>query len=199
MTEKLKYHRICVYCASSNKTPEKYLDHGRTFARILAENHIDLIFGGSRSGLMGAMADEMMKHGGRTIGIMPRFMQEVEWHHEELTEMITTETMAGRKEAMIHEVDAVVTFPGGCGTMEEFMETLSLKRLGLFDKPMIVLNSHGFYNPLIDLLDAMLRDHFLGPRHREMWTIVETPHDILPAIVSHNNWDPDARSFALVQ
>ncbi|MFA6128381.1 MAG: TIGR00730 family Rossman fold protein [Bacteroidales bacterium] len=199
MANNLTYNRICVYCASSNKTPEKYLEHGRAFARILAENKIDLVFGGSRSGLMGVMADEVMKHGGRTIGIMPRFMQEVEWHHEELTRMITTETMAQRKEAMIHEVDAVVTFPGGCGTMEEFMETLSLKRLGLFNKPMIVLNSYGFYAPLIDLLDAMLRDHFLGPKHREMWTIVDTPDKILPAIAANDNWDSEARSFALVQ
>lgn len=199
MSNHLKFNRICVYCASSNKTPEKYLEHAREFARILASEGIDLVFGGSRSGIMGVMADEVMQHGGRTIGIMPRFMQEVEWHHEELSRMITTETMAERKEAMITEVDAVVTFPGGCGTMEEFMETLSLKRLGLFDKPMIVLNSHGFYEPLIDLLNAMLDNHFLGPKHREMWTIVREPSEILPAIFSQTTWDPDARSFALVQ
>jgi uncharacterized protein (TIGR00730 family) len=199
MSNDLKYNRICVYCASSFITPEKYLEHGRAFARILAERGIDLVFGGSRSGIMGAMADEMMKHGGRAIGIMPRFMQEVEWHHEEISEMITTETMAQRKEAMIHEVDAVVTLPGGCGTMEEFMETLSLKRLGLFPKPMIVLNSYGFYDPLMQLLDAMLQNHLLGPKHREMWTFVDTPADILPAIAANTEWDPDARSFALVQ
>jgi uncharacterized protein (TIGR00730 family) len=199
MDNNLNYNRICVYCASSNKTPEKYLEHGRAFARILAEKKIDLVFGGSRTGLMGVMANEMIKLGGRTIGIMPRFMQEVEWHHAEITEMITTETMAERKEAMIHEVDAVVTFPGGCGTMEEFMETLSLKRLGLFRKPMIVLNSYGFYNPLIELMDAMLNDHFLGPRHREMWTVVDNPSEILPAIAANTGWDPEARSFALVQ
>jgi uncharacterized protein (TIGR00730 family) len=199
MADTVKHNRICVYCASSNRTPEKYLDHGRTFARILAQNRIDLLFGGSRSGLMGAMADELMKSGGRAIGIMPRFMQEVEWHHQELTQMITTETMAERKEAMIRDVDAVVAFPGGCGTMEEFMETLSLKRLGLFRKPIIVLNSFGFYDPLIDLLEAMLRDHFLGPRHREMWTVVDTPEHILPAIAGNAGWDSEARSFALVQ
>lgn len=199
MSKNLVYNRICVYCGSSNKTPEKYLDHGRAFARIMAEKHVDLIFGGSRSGLMGVMANEIMKLGGKAIGIMPRFMQEVEWHHAELTEMITTETMAERKEAMIHEVDAVVTFPGGCGTMEEFMETLSLKRLGLFPKPMIVLNSHGYYDPLVDLLNSMLRDHFLGPRHSGMWTIVQTPEEILPAISASEDWDSEARSFALVQ
>ena len=126
-------------------------------------------------------------------------MQEVEWHHEELSELIITENMADRKEAMIHDVDAIVTFPGGCGTMEEFMETLSLKRLGLFPKPMIILNSYGYYDPLIDLLEAMLRDHFLGPKHREMWTVVSTPAEILPAIAANADWDPEARSFALVQ
>jgi uncharacterized protein (TIGR00730 family) len=199
MADSFPHHRICVYCASSNKTPERYLEHARTFARILTDNRIDLVFGGSRSGIMGEMANEMIRLGGRTIGIMPRFMQEVEWHHEDLTEMITTETMAERKEAMITNVDAVVTFPGGCGTMEEFMETLSLKRLGLFDKPMIILNSHGFYDPLVELLEAMLKNHFLGPRHREMWTVVESPEKILPAIAGNTGWDPQARSFALVQ
>jgi predicted Rossmann-fold nucleotide-binding protein len=79
------------------------------------------------------------------------------------------------------------------------METLSLKRLGLFPKPMIVLNSYGFYDPLIDLLEAMLDNHFLGPRHREMWTIVGTPAEILPAVAANAGWDPEARSFALVQ
>ena len=199
MSNNLKYNRICVYCASSNKTPEPFLAHGRAFGRILCENKIELVFGGSRSGLMGEIANEMRKHGGHTIGIMPRFMQEVEWHHDDLSQMITTETMAQRKEAMIHEVDAVVTFPGGCGTMEEFMETLSLKRLGLFMKPMIILNSHGFYNPLIELLEAMLENHFLGPKHRSMWTVVSTPEEILPAIEADAGWDTNARSFALVQ
>jgi uncharacterized protein (TIGR00730 family) len=199
MSNMLDHKRICVYCASSSKTPEPFLEHAREFARILSESGIHLVFGGSRTGIMGVLADEMMKHGGHTIGIMPRFMQEVEWHHAELSEMITTETMAERKEAMIHNVDAVVTFPGGCGTMEEFMETLSLKRLGLFPKPMIILNSYGFYNPLIDLLHAMLDNHFLGPRHRDMWSIVETPGAIIPAILSDPGWDPEARSFALVR
>lgn len=199
MYNNLTYNRICVYCASSNRTPKKYLDHGREFARILAENRIELVFGGSRTGLMGTMADEIMKHGGRATGIMPAFMLEVEWHHQELTGMIITGTMAERKEAMIHEVDAVVAFPGGCGTMEEFMETLSLKRLGLFQKPIIVLNSFGFYDPLIDLLEAMLREQFMGPKHRGMWTFVETPAEILPAIMASTGWDTDARSFALVQ
>lgn len=199
MSNNLIHNRICVYCASSNKTPDQYLEHGREFARILATNRIALVFGGSRSGIMGVMADEMIRHGGHTVGIMPRFMKEVEWNHEKLSEMITTETMAERKEAMITDVDAVVTFPGGCGTMEEFMETLSLKRLGLFPKPMIILNSFGFYNPLIDLLNAMLANHFLGPKHREMWAVVETPDQILPAIAASEGWDPEARSFALVQ
>lgn len=83
--------------------------------------------------------------------------------------------------------------------MEEFMETLSLKRLGMFLKPMIILNSGGFYNPLVDLLEAMLRENFLGPKHREMWTIVSKPEEIVEAIRQSPPWDPNAQSFALVQ
>ncbi len=195
----IQHNRICVYCASSTLTPARYQDHARQFARILAAGKIDLVFGGSRSGLMGAMAEELMKNGGRAIGVMPRFMTEVEWHHPELSEMILVDTMAQRKEAMIHEVDAVVTFPGGCGTMEEFMETLSLKRLGKFIKPMIILNSHGFYDPLADLLDAMLTNYFLGPKHRGMYSFVSEPDEILPAIALAPVWDSDAQTFALVQ
>ena len=113
--------------------------------------------------------------------------------------MIWTDTMAQRKEKMIEDVDAVVTLPGGCGTMEEFMETLSLKRLGLFTKPMIILNTRNFYQPLHDLLDAMLAENFLGTKHRDMWTFVNQPSEVIPAIRAAIPWDPSAQSFALVQ
>ena len=82
--------------------------------------------------------------------------------------------------------------------MEEFMETLSLKRLGLFTKPMIILNSDNFYNPLIDLLEAMLRENFLGPKHRQMWEVVDKPEDIISAINNSTTWDSSAQDFALV-
>jgi len=199
MSNQLKHNRICVYCASSTKTPEKYIDHGLRFMEILAKEKIDLVYGGSRTGLMGAMADRIMELGGRAVGIMPRFMMEVEWHHPNLDELTLVETMAERKDLMISNVDAVVTFPGGCGTMEEFMETLSNKRLGSFTKPMIILNSYGFYDPLIDLLDAMLDNHFLAPVHRNMWSVVTEPEEILPAILRTPDWDSEARSFALVR
>ncbi len=199
MDNSLLYNRICVYCASSNQTPEKYMEQGRRFAEILAAEKIDLVFGGSKSGLMGVMADRVMELGGRAVGIMPRFMMEVEWHHPTLSELTLVETMAERKDLMISNIDAVVTFPGGCGTMEEFMETLSNKRLGTFSKPMIILNSFGFYDPLLQLLDSMIENRFLRERHREMWTVVSTPEEILPAIRSAREWDSEARSFALVQ
>ncbi|MBT4401178.1 MAG: TIGR00730 family Rossman fold protein, partial [Bacteroidetes bacterium] len=144
------------------------------------------------------LADQINERGGTTVGIMPEFMKEVEWHHENLTEMIWVDTMARRKEVMIEDVDAVITLPGGCGTMEEFMETLSLKRLGLFTKPMIILNSDNFYNPLIDLLEAMLRENFLGPKHRQMWEVVDKPEDIISAINNSTTWDSSAQDFALV-
>lgn len=191
--------RVCVYCASSTKIAPIFREHALVLARELTRQQIHLVFGGSRTGLMGIMADEMNRLGGYTIGVMPRFMKAVEWHHENLTEMIWTDTMAERKEKMIEDVDAVITLPGGCGTMEEFMETLSLKRLGLFTKPMIILNTGNFYAPLHDLLQAMLRENFLGEKHSDMWTFVQDPAEVVPAILRAAPWDPSAQSFALVQ
>lgn len=190
---------VCIYCASSTKIAPLFIEHAKVLAAELSKNNIDMVFGGSRTGLMGILADEMNLLGGISIGIMPKFMKEVEWHHENLSQMIWVETMAERKEKMIENVDAVITLPGGCGTMEEFMETLSLKRLGLFTKPMIIVNSKGFYDPLIDLLEAMLRENFLGPQHKNMWEIAANAKDILPAISRSKPWDPSAQKFALVQ
>lgn len=191
--------KVCIYCASSTIIAPLYIEHAKALAAEMAKNQIDMVFGGSRTGLMGILADEMNKLDGKSIGIMPNFMQDVEWHHENLTEMIWVDTMAERKEKMIENVDAVITLPGGCGTMEEFMETLSLKRLGLFTEPMIILNSGGFYDPLIDLLDAMLRENFLSEKHRQMWEVVDQPEDIIPAINRSEPWNSSAQSFALVQ
>ncbi|MCK9323910.1 MAG: TIGR00730 family Rossman fold protein [Bacteroidales bacterium] len=193
------HRRICIYCASSTLTPERFIEPARRLGRLLANEGIDLVFGGSRSGLMGVLADEVMASGGKAIGIMPRFMTAVEWNHPNLSELILTDTMAQRKEAMIDRVDAVVTLPGGCGTMEEFMETLSLKRLGQFTKPMIILNSFSYYDPLVSLLDSMLENKFLGSRHREMWQVVKEPEEVLPAIESAPGWESDAHNFALVR
>lgn len=191
--------KLCIYCASSTLIAPLFVEQAKDFASIMAQNKISLVFGGSRTGLMGILADEMNRLGGHSIGIMPHFMKEVEWHHPELPEMIWVESMALRKEKMIEDVDAVITFPGGVGTMEEFMETLSLKRLGMFTKPMIILNSGGFYNPLIQLLDAMIAENFLAERHRKMWEVVNYPEEILAAIERSTPWESSAQSFALVQ
>lgn len=190
---------VCIYCASSTKIAPLFVDHAKKLARAMAENNIEMVFGGSRTGLMGILADEMNVLGGKSIGIMPRFMKDVEWHHEKLTKMIWVETMAERKEKLIEGVDAVITLPGGCGTMEEFMETLSLKRLGQFTKPMIIVNSGGFYNPLVELLNGMLKENFLGPKHKDMWEVVREPEEIIPAILESTPWDSSAQEFALVQ
>jgi len=191
--------KVCIYCASSTIIAPLYIEHAKVLAAEMAKNQIDMVFGGSRTGLMGILADEMNKLNGKSIGIMPNFMKDVEWHHENIPEMIWVETMAERKEKLIENVDAVITLPGGCGTMEEFMETLSLKRLGLFTKPMIILNSGGFYDPLVELLNAMIRENFLAEKHGQMWEVVSQAEDIIPAIRRSKPWDSSAKDFALVQ
>lgn len=194
----MEIKRLCIFCASSSKIAPLYAQHAKSLAVEMVKHQIEMVNGGGGAGLMGILTDEMNLLGGKSIGIMPHFMKKVEWDHPDMTEMIFVETMAQRKEKMIEDVDAVITLPGGCGTMEEFMETVSLKRLGLFTKPIIILNSGGFYNPLIDLLDAMIQENFLGERHRKMWEVVDNPEDIIPAIKRSVSWDASAQSFALV-
>ncbi|HPV57420.1 MAG TPA: TIGR00730 family Rossman fold protein, partial [Tenuifilaceae bacterium] len=137
--------KVCVYCASSNKVDEKYFKATEILAKNLAKNGITSVYGGGSNGLMGCLADTALHEGGKVIGILPHFMDKVEWGHKNLTELILVKDMHERKRLLIEGVDAVVALPGGCGTLEELMEVITLKRLGKFTKPIIILNTDGFY------------------------------------------------------
>ncbi|KAB2870969.1 MAG: TIGR00730 family Rossman fold protein, partial [Bacteroidales bacterium] len=133
--------KVCVYCASSNKVDEKYFKATEILAKNLAKNGITSVYGGGSNGLMGCLADTALQEGGKVIGILPHFMDKVEWGHKNLTELILVKDMHERKRLLIEGVDAVVALPGGCGTLEELMEVITLKRLGKFTKPIIILNT----------------------------------------------------------
>ena len=114
--------KVCVYCASSNKVDEKYFKATQVLAKNLAKNGITSVYGGGSNGLMGCLADTVLQEGGKVIGILPHFMDKVEWGHKNLTELILVKDMHERKRLLIEGVDAVVALPGGCGTLEELME-----------------------------------------------------------------------------
>src|SRR5437660_9144198 len=144
--------RICVYCASSEQVAEQYLDAAHELGRILAGAGVTVVYGGGRLGLMGRLAEGSLAAEGKIIGVIPRFMQQLEWGHSGLTELHLVEDMRERKHRMLLDSDAVIALPGGCGTLEELLEAITLKRLGLYFNPIIIFNVAGFFDPLILIL-----------------------------------------------
>lgn len=189
--------RICVYCASSPKVDKKYFDAAEALAVEFARNKVETVFGGGANGLMGKLADTILLNGGKIKGIMPKFMDEVEWGHKGVSDFIYTETMHERKALFLEDVDALVALPGGCGTMEELLEAITLKRLGKFTKPIIILNTDNYYNHLKQMLEKSVEEKFMNEVHLNMWKFVSNPEEVLPAIYSSPSWDCGAIDFAL--
>lgn len=188
--------RICVYCASSAKIDAQYFEATEQVAHILVDANIEVVYGGGATGLMGKLADVVLARGGRIQGIMPKFMDAVEWGHKRVNDFIFTDTMSERKARLMDGADALVTLPGGSGTLEELLEAITLKRLGKFTKPIVILNVGGYYDPLKTMLERCVSEGFMRTAHLEMWTFVNQPEDILPAIQAQKDWDEQAIHFA---
>ena len=193
-----KVKKVCVYCASSDKIDPKYFEATETVARALVKNNTTVVYGGGARGLMGKLADTVLAEKGRIIGIMPHFMKEVEFHHKDVNEFIFTADMHERKKQFMVGVDALITLPGGCGTFEELMEAITLKRLGIFTKPIVILNLDGYYDKLLEMMEHSISEGFMGERHRDIWTVFEKPEQVLEAINSAKPWSNDAIKFAQV-
>ncbi len=145
---------ICVYCSSSNDVNAAYYSAAEDLGRLLAEQSFPLVYGGGGVGLMGAVARAVHEHGGSVTGVIPEALTEIEGvAYDSADEMIVTDTMQERKAAMYERADAFVVLPGGFGTLEEFLEVLTLKRLGYHDRPIVLVNVEGFFDPLLELFD----------------------------------------------
>jgi uncharacterized protein (TIGR00730 family) len=145
---------------------------------------------------MGALADAALAAGGKLVGILPKFMNDLEWGHQSLTELRLVDDMHHRKRMMIEESDAIVALPGGSGTFEELLEAITWKRLGLVVSPIVIVNVRGFYDPLRALLEGAIAEKFMDERHRQMWAFVDRPEDALAAIHAAPEWSAEARAFA---
>jgi uncharacterized protein (TIGR00730 family) len=190
---------ICVYCASSRRCDPAYHAAARRVGEVLVEHGYEIVYGGGASGSMGAVADGALERGGTVRGILPRFMMELEWGHPKLTELRIVEDLRVRKHLMLSESHGVVALPGGCGTLEELFEALTLKRLGLYVNPIILLNTRNYFAPLLELLEHAVAERFMGPRHLEMWQVVDEPEEIPHALATAPPWSEDAREFAAVR
>ncbi len=191
--------RVCVYCASSGAAHSEYRDAAFALGTHLAENGVLTVYGGGSAGSMGAVADGALSVGGEVLGILPRFMADLEWGHPGLTQLELVDDMRERKHRLLADSDAVVALPGGCGTLEELFEAITLKRLGLYFGPIILLNTRGFYDDVVRVLERCVDERFMNPEHRAMWTIVERVEDVVPTIRSTPRWREDARDIAVVR
>jgi hypothetical protein len=157
-----------------------------------------VIYGGGGIGLMGTLADAVLENGGSITGVIPSFMNVEGWGHPHVRDMIITSDMGERKRNMFARADAVVALPGGIGTLEELTEAITLKQLGLFKGPVIILNTLNFYKSFIDFLDHMVADKFLRYEHKGMWEIAATPKEILIALSNDKGWIDDPRRIAKI-
>lgn len=188
--------KICVYCASSPKIDQSYFEATEELAEIFVKEDIDVVYGGGSSGLMGKLADTVLSEGGNIKGIMPKFMNEVEWAHKGVADFEFTEDMHERKAKFLIGIDGLVTLAGGTGTLEELLEAITLKRLGLFTKPIVILNTNNYYEPLIAMLEKCVSEKFMNKEHLDMWTVVEKPHQVIDALKNAKPWSADAIKFA---
>jgi len=189
---------VCVYCASSRTAHPEYREAAFRLGEALAEHSITVIYGGGGKGSMGALADGALSKGGRVIGILPRFMAELEWGHRGLSELKLVEDMRTRKHLMLTDAHAAVALPGGCGTLEELLEAITLKRLGLFLGPIVLVNTRGYFQPLLELLARAVDERFMDDRHPLMWQVVAQPEEVPEALERAPVWSAESRSFASV-
>ena len=189
--------RICVYCSSSAKIDKSYFKATERLAKEFVKNNVEVVFGGGATGLMGKLADTIIENNGKIKGIMPRFMNEVEWAHKKVEDFELTDTMHERKAKFLRDIDGLVALPGGSGTLEELLEAITLKRLGQFTKPIVILNTNGYYEPLKQMLEKCVNEKFMHKKHLEIWSFVEEPEEVLEKIKTSKGWDANAIEFAV--
>jgi uncharacterized protein (TIGR00730 family) len=175
---------LCVFCGSKAGADPAYAAAARRLGALIAGRGVRLVYGGGTIGLMGMVADAVLGHGGHVIGVIPEFLMKYEVGHKRLSELIVTDSMHDRKRRMFELADAFVVLPGGLGTLDETFEIVTWKQLRLHDKPIVVLDIGGFWQPFADLVAAVVEKDFAHPAVAELFTVVRTPEDVFAAIAA---------------
>lgn len=191
-------NKVCVYSASSTQIDEAYFSAARTLGTLLAEKGISLINGAGKMGLMATVTDAVMQHGGEAIGVIPRFMVEQGWHHTGMSQLLIVNNMHERKQTMAKLSDAVIALPGGCGTLEELLEVITWKQLGLYLNPIILLNTKGYFTPLLEMMQRAVDEHFMRIQHAAIWRVAQTPEEAVEMLFTTPRWDSSVRKFAAI-
>ncbi|MFD2131599.1 TIGR00730 family Rossman fold protein [Pseudogracilibacillus auburnensis] len=180
---------VAVFCGSSNGASNVYIDSAKKLGKELAKRNITLVYGGASVGVMGAVADAVLKEGGQVIGIMPSFLEQREISHQRLSELIVVDSMHERKAKMAELADGFVALPGGPGTLEEFFEIFTWAQLGLHQKPCGLLNINHYFDPLVELFNHMTKEQFLQEKYRSMALVDTEPNRLLEKF---NVYEPPA-------
>jgi uncharacterized protein (TIGR00730 family) len=177
-----KLQNICVYCGSSGRTEDSYKHSATEMGTILGQAGLTLVYGGGSVGLMGLVAAATLEHGGKAIGIIPHHIEKREVGNANLTELHVVDSMHIRKQMMVDRSDAFVVLPGGIGTMDEFFEIMTWRQLGLHDKPIVLVNTKGYWTLIIQMLELMVREKFLREEDLAAICVVDTPGQVLDAL-----------------
>ncbi len=193
-----KDKKIAVYCASSTQIDECYFKDARRLGNLMADKGITLVNGAGNMGLMAASADGCLEKGGKAIGVIPTFMIGEGWCHNGMTEIIETADMHERQAKMAEMTDAGIFLPGGCGTFAELSELITWKQLGLYLKPIILLNTKGYFDSLLNTLHQAITENFMRPVHADIWKVAPTPEEALRMALETPLWDTSIRRFAKI-
>ena len=173
---------ITIYAASSPHISPVYRQAAKELGRLIAEKGITCINGAGKAGLMAQVTDTVLENGGRVIGILPQFIVDSYGGHPRLTERIVTPDMHTRKQLMAQKSDACIALPGGVGTLEELLEIITWKQLGLYSKPVVILNTNAYFDDLLQMLKKAEQEHFIHHSHSPLWSVAETPEEAFKQI-----------------
>ncbi len=177
---------ICVFCSSSDAVDEAYFNSARQLGHWIGKQKRTLIFGGANVGLMGCIADEVMNQGGRVIGVIPELIEEKKIAYIKADKLIVTKDMGERKAKMESLADVFIVLPGGFGTLDEVLELITLKQLGLHQKPIILLNTEGFYNFLISQIEHAIEKKFIKEEFKQLFFVAGNTNEINQYISKYN-------------
>ena len=190
--------RVCIFASSSSRINNDYADAASELGLLLSRAGIEVVFGGGGIGLMGKLADTIIENKGTITGVIPAFMKDQGWDHSDVNEMIITSDMGERKKQMFAMADAIIALPGGVGTLEELTEAITLKQLGLFRGPVIILNTLNFYKSLIDFFEHMVSEYFLRYEHKAIWEIADNPEEVMIILAKNDSWLSDPIKIAKI-
>ena len=183
---------ICVFGASSRNIEASYLDAAYHLGKLMAQRGWTCLNGAGSEGLMRAVSDGVLDAGGEAVGVIPQFMIDNGWHYDRLTRIIATATMHERKHTLAQMSQAVIALPGGCGTLEELLEAITWRQLGLSQRPIVLLNTRGYYDPLLAMLQHSIDERFMKASHHNLWSVASTPQEAVEMVEQQLQQGPSA-------